>query len=64
MFPLTPSTLEEPLEGRFIADYLERWWGLLMRRPQEEEGRNFSLPIYLLEDKQNFGGEDYNIPKI
>ena len=36
---------EETLEGRFVADYLENWWGLLMRRPQEEEGRNF-LSLY------------------
>ena len=57
-------TWEEKLEGRFIVDYFEQWWGLLMRRPQEEEGRNFSLLIQLLEDKKNFGGEDCNIPKI
>ena len=32
------------------------WWGLFMRRPQEEGGRNFSLPLQFLEDKKNFGG--------
>ena len=55
---------EETLEGRFVADYLEQWWGILMRRPQEEKGRHFSLSIQLLEDKQHFGGEDYNVPKF
>ena len=29
-------TWDEPLEGKFIAYYLEKWWGLLMRRPQGE----------------------------
>ena len=57
-------TCKEPLEGRFIADYFEHLWEPLMRRPQEEEGRNFSPPLQLLEDKQHFGGEDCNIPKI
>ena len=57
-------TWEKPLEDRFIADYVELCWELLMRRPQEEEGRNFSPPLQLLEDKQHFGGEDCNIPKI
>ena len=52
------------MEGRFVADYVELWWELLMRRPQEEEGRNFTPPLQLLEDKQHFGGEDCNIPKI
>ena len=39
--------------GGFIV---ELWWDLLMRRPQEEGGRDFSLPFQLLEDKQNFEG--------
>ena len=55
---------EETLEGRFVADYLEQWWGLLMRRPREEKERNFSLPIQFLEDKQHFGWEDCNILNI
>ena len=55
---------EETLEGTFVANHFEQWWGLLMRRPQEEEGRIFfSLLIQFLEDKQHFGGEDCNIPK-
>ena len=33
---------EETLEERFVADHFEQWWRLLMRRPQEEEGRIFS----------------------
>ena len=57
-------TWEEPLTGRFIVDYFEHWWGIYMRRPQGEEGRNFSPPLQFLNDKQNFGGEDCNIPKI
>ena len=38
-------TPEAPLEGRFIADYFEQWWGLFMMRPQGEEGRNLSPPL-------------------
>ena len=56
-------TWEETLEGRLIADYVEIWWEPFMRRAQEEEGRNFSPPLYFLEDKQHFGVEDCNIPK-
>ena len=51
---LVLHTWKEPLEDRFIADYLEQWWGLLMRRPQEEKGRNFSLPLQFLEEKKHF----------
>ena len=61
---LVLHTWEEPLEGRFITDYVEVWLKLLLRRPQEEGGRNFSPPLQWLEDKQNFGGEDCNIPKF
>ena len=64
MSHLVLHTWEETLEGKFIADYFEQWWGLFMRRPQEQEGRNFSLPLDFLEDKQLFGGEDCNIPKF
>ena len=39
---LVLHTWEESLEGRFIVDYDELWWELLMRRPQEVEGRKFS----------------------
>ena len=55
---------EETLEDKFVADHFEQWWGLLMRMPQEGEGRTFSLLIQLLEDKQHFGGEDSNISKF
>ena len=55
---------EETFEDRFVADNFEQWWRLLMRRPQDEEGRIFPLLIQLLEDKQHFGGEDCNIPKF
>ena len=55
-------TWEGPLEGKFIVDYVELWWELLMRRPQEEEWRNFYPPLQLLKDKKIFGGEDCNIP--
>ena len=55
---------EETLEGRFVADHFEQWWGVLIRRPQEEEGSTFALLINFLEDKKHFGGEDCNIPKI
>ena len=55
---------EEPLECIFISDYVEMWYEILMRRPQQEEGRNFFPILQLLEDKQHFGGEDSNIPKI
>ena len=55
---------EETLEGIFVVDYLEQWWGILMRRPQEEKGRNFSLPMKLLKDKKHFGGGDCNVPKF
>ena len=51
--PHVLHTWEESLEDRFIA---ELWWDLLMRRPQEEEGRNFVLPLQFLEDKKHFGG--------
>ena len=61
---LVLHTWEETLEGIFIIDYFEQWWGLLMRRPQDGEGRNFDPPLQLLEDKQHFVGEDCNIPKI
>ena len=55
---------EEPLGDRIIVENMKQWWGLLMRRPQEEEERNFSPPLQFLEDKKHFGGEDCNIPKI
>ena len=57
-------TWEEPLDNRFIADYFEKWWGILMRRPQEEEGMNFSPYLQFLEEKKLFGGEYCNIPKF
>ena len=31
---LVLHTWEEPLGGKFIADYFEQWWEILMRRPQ------------------------------
>ena len=52
------------MEGRFIADYLEQWWGLLIRRPQDKEWTNFAPPLQFLKDKKFFGGEDYDIQKI
>ena len=55
---------EETLERRFVVDYLEQWKVLLMRKPQEEKGRNFSLSIQLLEDKQHFEREDCNVPNF
>ena len=33
------------MEDKFIAYYDELWWNLLMRRPKEEEGRNFTPPL-------------------
>ena len=55
---------EETLEGKFVAYYLEKWWGLLIRRPQEEKGREFSLSIQFLEGKQHMGGDDCNVPNL
>ena len=54
--PLVLDAWEGVLEDRFIAYFFEQWWELLMRRPEEEEGRNFSLLIEFLKDKQHFGG--------
>ena len=34
-------TWEEALEDRFVAGYLEQWWRLLMRMPQEKKGEKF-----------------------
>ena len=51
---------EEILEERFVVDH----WRLLMRRPQEEEGRIFSFLIHFLEDKKHFGGENCNFPNF
>ena len=64
-FPFTLSTLidvghlvlhtwEDTLDGSFIAGYLDAVMEAIDGRPQEEEGRNFSLPIHFLEDKQIF----------
>ena len=47
-------TWEETLDGIFIADYLDAVMEAIDGRPHEEEGRNFSLPMHLLEDKQIF----------
>ena len=62
--PLVLHAWEGVLEDRFIANCFEQWWELLMRRPKDEEGRNFSLLIQFLEEKQHFGGDGYNIPKF
>ena len=54
--------LEGYMEERFIAHFDELWWGLLMRRPQEEE--EFFSTLQLLEDKKHVAGEDCNVPNF
>ena len=51
---LVLHTWEETLDESFIADDLYAVMGAIDGRPQEEEGRNFSLPIHFLEDKPKF----------
>lgn len=51
---LVLHTWEETLDGSFIADYVDVVVEAIEGRPQEEEGRNFSLPMHLLEDKKRF----------
>ena len=61
---LVLHTWEEALEGRFIADNFEQWWGLFDEEAIRGRRENFYISFKFLEDKQHFGGEDYNIPKI
>ena len=47
-------TWEETLDASLFADSLDVVMEAIDRRPHEEEGRNFSLPIHFLEDKKIF----------
>ena len=52
--PLVLHTWEETLGDSFIVEYLDAVVEAIYGRPQEEDGRNFSLPIHFLEYKQIF----------
>ena len=49
---------------RIVVEYLKQWWRLFDEEATRGGGENFDQPLQLLEDKQHFGGEDCNIPKI
>ena len=51
---LVLHTWVETLDDNLFADYLDAVMEAIDGRPQEEEGRNFSLPIHFLEDKKIF----------
>ena len=54
---------EETLGGRIVVENLKQWWRIFDEEATRG-GENFSQSLQLLEEKQHFGGEDYNIPKI
>ena len=51
---LVSHTWEETLDDSLFANSLDTVMEAIDGRPHEEEGRNFSLPINFLEDKQIF----------
>ena len=55
---------EEPLGDRIVVEYLKQWWRLFDEEATRGGGENFTQLLYLREDKQHFGGEECNIPKI
>ena len=56
-------TLEEQFMMLWLAEHLDNDEDLILDDANHEGGEVLKLlPYHLLEEKQNFGGEDYNIP--